>query len=163
MIKSFSKTASSMTDIVDQATRSRMMSSIKGKNTKPEMTVRRLLHAAGFRYRLHRKDLPGKPDLVLPKYNLVIFVHGCFWHQHQGCHYAYTPASNSEKWKVKLEGNRQRDLIQQQQLLDMGWRVLVIWECGLKHLEKEITGKISIILGHSEISEWPKKPPRGRS
>lgn len=151
-----------MTDIVDQATRSRMMSSIKGKNTKPEMTVRRLLHAAGFRYRLHRKDLPGKPDLVLPKYNLVIFVHGCFWHQHQGCHYAYTPASNSEKWKEKLEGNRQRDLIQQQQLIEMGWRVLVIWECGLKHLEKEIPEIISIILGHSYISEWPKRPPRDR-
>ncbi|WP_417764796.1 very short patch repair endonuclease [Shewanella chilikensis] len=151
-----------MTDTVDQAARSRMMSSIKGKNTKPEMTVRRLLHAAGFRYRLHRKDLPGKPDLLLPKYNLVIFVHGCFWHQHQGCHYAYTPASNSEKWKEKLEGNRQRDLAQQQQLLEMGWRVLVIWECGLKHLEKEIPEIISIILGHSAISEWPKRPPRER-
>lgn len=149
-----------MTDIVDKATRSRMMSSIKGKDTKPELAVRRLLHAAGFRYRLHRRDLPGKPDLVLPKYNLVIFVHGCFWHQHQGCHYAYTPASNSEKWAAKLEGNRQRDQVQQQQLLDMGWRVLVIWECGLKHLKDNFMEVRSMIEGHSEISEWPKRPPR---
>ncbi len=152
-----------MTDIVDKATRSRMMSSIRGKDTKPEMAVRRLLHAAGFRYRLHRKDLPGKPDLVLPKYNLVIFVHGCFWHRHPGCHYAYTPASNSDKWKAKLEGNRQRDQIQQQQLLDMGWRVLVIWECGLKHLEANLAEITSMILGHAEICEWPKKPPRKKA
>lgn len=149
-----------MTDIVDQATRSRMMSSIKGKNTKPEMAVRRWLHAQGYRYRLHRKGLPGKPDLVLPKYNLVIFVHGCFWHQHPGCHYAYTPASNSEKWKAKLEGNRQRDQVQQQQLLDMGWRVLVIWECGLKHLSQMIEEIAPIINSDTKLLEWPATPPR---
>ena len=149
-----------MTDIVDKATRSKMMSSIKGKHTKPEMIVRRFLHAAGFRYRLHHKDLPGKPDLVLPKYNLVIFVHGCFWHQHQGCHYAYTPASNSEKWKEKLEGNRQRGLIQQQQLLEMGWRVLVIWECGLRHNSLMIDEITQIITSSVQLTEWPAKPPR---
>ncbi|WP_010324919.1 very short patch repair endonuclease [Marinobacterium stanieri] len=149
-----------MTDIVDQATRSRMMSSIKGKNTKPEMAVRRWLHAQGYRYRLHRKDLPGKPDLVLPKYNLVIFVNGCFWHQHPGCHYAYTPASNNEKWKAKLEGNRQRDQIQQQQLLDMGWRVLIIWECGLKHSQDTAAEIKALISGQLNIAEWPDKPPR---
>jgi len=149
-----------MTDIVDKATRSRMMSAIKGKNTKPEMAVRRKLHALGFRFRLHRKDLPGKPDLVLPKYNLAIFVHGCFWHQHRGCHYAYTPASNSEKWKTKLEGNRQRDRIQQQRLLEMGWRVLVIWECGIKHSEYMTEEISSIIRSSIQLAEWPTEPSR---
>ncbi len=149
-----------MTDIVDQATRSRMMSSIKGKNTKPEMMVRRWLHSLGYRFRLHRKDLPGKPDIVLPKYNLVIFVHGCFWHQHQGCHYAYTPASNSEKWKAKLEGNQQRDQVQQQLLLEMGWRVLTIWECGLKHSPATMAEINTLISGHENFSEWPDIPPR---
>lgn len=149
-----------MTDIVDKATRSRIMSSIRGKNTKPEMTVRRFLHAAGFRYRLHRKDLPGKPDLILPKYNLVVFVHGCFWHQHHGCHYAYTPASNTVQWREKLEGNRQRDLVQQQQLLDMGWRVLVVWECGLKHSKHDLEEITSAIQSNNQILEWPVQPPR---
>lgn len=149
-----------MTDIVNKATRSRMMSAIKGKDTRPELTVRRLLHSAGFRYRLHRRDLPGKPDLVLPKYNLVIFVHGCFWHQHPGCHYAYTPASNSEKWKQKLEGNRERDRKQQQKLLDMGWRVLVIWECGLKHMNPVIAEIAAAIRGDRKLQEWPAAPPR---
>lgn len=149
-----------MTDIVDKATRSRMMSSIKGKNTKPEMMVRRWLHSQGYRFRLHRKDLPGKPDIVLPKYNLVIFVHGCFWHQHLGCHYAYTPASNSEKWKAKLEGNKVRDEVQQQLLREMGWRVLTIWECGLKHSSLTTSEISPLIRSDAQLFEWPVKPPR---
>lgn len=116
-------------DIVDQPTRSRMMSNIKTKGTKPEMVVRGLLHGAGFRYRLHRKDLPGRPDLVLPKYRAVIFVHGCFWHLHQGCAIVKIPASNRQFWLDKLGKNRDRDIKQINELIALGWRVLVVWEC----------------------------------
>jgi DNA mismatch endonuclease, patch repair protein len=116
-------------DIVDKPTRSRMMANIKTKGTKPEMVVRRLLHGAGYRYRLHRKDLPGCPDLVLPKYRAVIFVHGCFWHLHQGCPIVKIPAANKEFWQDKLGKNRARDQQQILALNQLGWRVLVVWEC----------------------------------
>lgn len=117
-----------MTDIVDKETRSRMMSAIRGKDTRPEMTVRRALHSNGFRYRLHVKDLPGKPDIVLPKYKAVIFIHGCFWHRHEGCHYAATPASRRDFWVSKLEANRRRDQDNHTKLADAGWRIFVVWE-----------------------------------
>ena len=120
-----------MTDIVDTKTRSRMMSGIQGKNTKPEVMVRKALFAEGFRYRLHGKQLPGKPDLVFPKYRAVILVNGCFWHLH-GCHLFKWPSSRPEFWKQKLEGNKERDLRNMEQLQQQGWRVLVIWECALK-------------------------------
>ena len=119
-------------DIVDSATRSRMMSGIQSKNTKPEMLVRRYLHAQGFRYRLHTRELPGSPDLVLPKYRVAIFVHGCFWHRHASCRFATQPASNSERWKAKFQGNLERDARNVAALQAMGWRVLVVWECELK-------------------------------
>lgn len=118
-----------MADIVDAATRSRMMSAIRGKDTAPEMQVRRFLHASGFRYRLHRKDLPGRPDIVLPKYRTVIFVHGCFWHQHPGCKYAVMPKSNKAFWLNKLEGNVARDKRNIVKLTTSGWRCITIWEC----------------------------------
>jgi DNA mismatch endonuclease (patch repair protein) len=118
-----------MADIVDAATRSRMMSGIRGKDTQPELRVRRYLHARGFRFRLHAKDLPGKPDLVLPKYRTVIFVHGCFWHQHSGCPDAVMPKSNRAFWKAKLEGNLRRDVDNIAALRRDGWTCLVIWEC----------------------------------
>lgn len=118
-----------MVDVVDKATRSRMMSGIQGKNTSPEMTVRRFLHAYGLRYRLHAKGIPGKPDLLFPKYGLVLFVHGCFWHRHRGCKYATTPASNKDFWEKKFEGNKRRDKETVRKLKESGWRVLVIWEC----------------------------------
>jgi len=118
-----------MVDVVDAKTRSRMMSGIRGKNTKPEIIVRKFLHAAGFRFRLHVKDLPGKPDLVLPKYRTVIFVHGCFWHQHPGCKYAYSPKTNQVFWKTKLMGNVERDARHAIALKEQGWRCEVIWEC----------------------------------
>ncbi|MNK29888.1 Very short patch repair protein [compost metagenome] len=108
------------------------MSKIKSKNTAPEMIVRRYLHNKGFRYRLHDKKLPGKPDLILPKYKAVIFVHGCFWHGHEGCKYYRIPKSNTDYWIEKIEGNILRDQDKQQLLRDMGWRVIVIWECELK-------------------------------
>ncbi|MBI9080458.1 MAG: DNA mismatch endonuclease Vsr [Pseudodesulfovibrio sp.] len=118
-----------MTDIVDKATRSRMMSSIKGKDSKPEMAVRKFLHASGLRFRLHRKDLPGKPDIILPKYKTAIFVHGCFWHRHEGCPKATTPASNMDFWEQKFAGNIERDRRNQGVLRSLGWRVLIMWEC----------------------------------
>lgn len=118
-----------------------IMSMIKGKNTKPEIIVRSVCHELGLRFRLHRKDLPGKPDLVFPKHRLCIFVHGCFWHRHPDCKYAYTPKSRIEFWLPKLDKNVERDLHAQKTLLSLGWRVLVIWECDTKNrdfLRKEI-------------------------
>lgn len=117
-----------MTDIVDSATRSRMMSGIRGKNTKPELVVRSLLHKQGFRYRLHRRDLPGRPDIVLPKYRAVIFIHGCFWHGH-GCKYFKWPSTREEFWQKKIRRNQHNDAEAQRTLLLEGWRVGVVWEC----------------------------------
>lgn len=121
-------------DIVDQATRSRMMSGIRGKDTKPELIVRSFLHRAGLRFRLHAK-LPGKPDLTLPKYRTAVFVHGCFWHRHEDCRYATTPASNATFWQEKFATNVRRDAKVRQQLEELGWRVLIIWSCQLSDRE----------------------------
>ncbi|SDT30397.1 T/G mismatch-specific endonuclease [Pseudomonas cedrina] len=122
-------------DVVDRVTRSRMMSGIKGKHTKPELTVRKFLHAQGYRFRLHRADLPGKPDIVLPRYRTCIFVQGCFWHQHPGCKYAHTPKSNQDFWLPKLAKNVERDQISERKLKEMGWQVVIIWECDTKNRE----------------------------
>ena len=119
-------------DVVDSATRSRMMAGIRAKDTKPEMIVRRYLHARGFRYRLHKRGLPGSPDLVLPKYKIAIFVHGCFWHRHAGCRYATTPSSNVERWTRKFATNTERDARKLAELENGGWRVIVVWECELR-------------------------------
>lgn len=108
------------------------MSGIGGKNTKPELLVRKALFAAGFRFRLHRKDLPGCPDVVLPGRRVVVFVHGCFWHAHQGCPYAKTPATRREFWEAKLAANVERDRRTREALLSAGWRVLVVWECATR-------------------------------
>jgi DNA mismatch endonuclease (patch repair protein) len=118
-----------MPDVVSPETRSRMMSGIRGRDTKPELGVRRYLHARGFRYRLHARELPGRPDIVLPRHRTVVFVHGCFWHRHEGCRFAYTPKSRQEFWLPKLEGNAVRDARDQQRLRDLGWCVEVVWEC----------------------------------
>jgi DNA mismatch endonuclease (patch repair protein) len=120
-------------DIVDSATRARMMSGIRGKNTVPEMLVRRFLHARGYRYRVHRRDLPGKPDLVLPRLKVCIFVHGCFWHRHPGCVYATTPKTRPEFWSEKFQKNVKRDLANIDALEAAGWNVLIVWECHLKN------------------------------
>ncbi|MEX0608148.1 MAG: DNA mismatch endonuclease Vsr [Balneolaceae bacterium] len=128
-----------MADVHEPETRSYNMSQIKGKDTKPEMLVRKFLHANGFRYRLHVKELPGKPDLVLPKYNSVIFVHGCFWHAHEGCKYFKIPESRTEFWKEKLFGNKERDEKHIQALKELGWNVIVVWECELKPDKSEET------------------------
>jgi DNA mismatch endonuclease (patch repair protein) len=118
-----------MPDIVSPETRSRMMSGIRGRNTRPEMIVRRFLHAQGFRYRLHASDLPGRPDIVLPRRRAVVFVHGCFWHQHLGCRFAYRPKSHEQFWESKLEANVARDARDQRRLKELGWDVCVVWEC----------------------------------
>jgi len=108
-----------------------MMSSVRAKNTKLELEVRRRLFAMGFRYRLHGKNLPGTPDMVFPKYRAVLFVHGCFWHHH-GCHLSTLPNTRRSWWKEKLEGNRKRDSEVASELKDLGWRILAIWECGFR-------------------------------
>jgi DNA mismatch endonuclease (patch repair protein) len=105
------------------------MSRIRGKDTKPELIVRSLLHRMGYRFRLHRNDLPGKPDIVLPKYKTVIFVHGCFWHRHKGCKYAYKPKSRVDFWQKKFKENVQRDKKKQAELKKAGWKIIIIWEC----------------------------------
>ena len=112
--------------------RSRNMSAIKSKNTKPEIKVRKVLHSMGYRFRLHRKDLPGSPDIVLPKYKTVIFVHGCFWHRHENCKYATTPKTRPAFWESKFNEIIRRDRTNQNNLIKLGWKVLVIWECDLK-------------------------------
>lgn len=131
-----------MTDVVTPEVRSRMMSGIRGKDTQPEMLVRRFLHCKGLRYRLHDRSLPGAPDLVFTKYKVVVFVHGCYWHRHKGCKYATTPSSNVEFWKEKFADNVKRDRRVIAMLHQAGWRVIVLWECGLRKAE------------YSEMLEW---------
>lgn len=136
-----------MADVVDAATRSRMMAGIRARDTKPEMIVRRALHKAGFRYRLHVKDLPGKPDIVLPKYKTAIFVHGCFWHGHM-CRKFKWPKSREEWWRAKIEGNVARDKKAAEDLLDSGWRLGIVWECALKGQENQCQ------VVASSLAEW---------
>jgi DNA mismatch endonuclease (patch repair protein) len=112
-----------------------MMSGIKGKNSKPELIVRRALFAAGFRFRLHRRDLPGSPDIVMHGRKIAIFVHGCFWHLHEGCSDSKLPSTRPAFWKTKLEANAQRDRRASEKLNLMGWRVLWVWECSTRHAE----------------------------
>lgn len=121
-----------MADVHSKETRSYNMSRIKGKDTKPEMLVRKFLHAHGFRYRLHVKNLPGKPDIVLPKYKTVIFVHGCFWHGHEGCKYYVVPKTKTEWWLNKINGNIENDKKAFKALRQLGWKIIEIWECELK-------------------------------
>lgn len=119
-------------DVVTPDVRSRMMASIRARDTKPEMLVRRHLHGQGFRYRLSPRNLPGKPDLVLHRFGAAIFVHGCFWHGHDGCRFATVPATRTEFWTTKISANKQRDAVSEEKLLALGWRVAVVWECALK-------------------------------
>jgi DNA mismatch endonuclease, patch repair protein len=137
-----------LADIVDKATRSRMMSGIRSRNTRPEMKVRSALHRAGFRFRLHAQSLPGKPDLVFPKHRVVLFVHGCYWHRHEGCRIASTPSTNREFWVGKFEANIMRDRQARQALLAAGWRVAVVWECATRKMPMETIA--------SNVGEWLK-------
>lgn len=130
-----------MADVHDKETRSYNMSRIKGKDTKPEILVRKFLFKKGFRYRLHKKDLPGKPDLVLKKYKTVIFVNGCFWHGHEGCKYFVIPKTRTEWWRNKIRRTQIKDAKNIANLRESGWNVIVIWECELKKDKTEKTLK----------------------
>lgn len=121
--------------------RSRMMSAIRGKNTQPELVLRRALFSAGFRYRLHECKLPGSPDLVFPKFKAVIFVHGCFWHRHPSCRYATIPKTNVDFWTLKFERNVERDTRNIVALSEAGWRVAIVWECALKSSPDDVCEK----------------------
>lgn len=131
-----------MADIVTPKVRSRMMRGIKGKNTKPEIQLRKHLFKVGFRYRLHSKDLPGKPDIVLPKWNAAIFVHGCFWHRHAGCSLATTPSTRTEFWKQKFDANVERDSRNKENLIDAGWRVATVWECAIRTNSEDVVSNL---------------------
>ncbi len=131
-----------MVDFLSPKERSVRMSRIRGKDTKPELSLRKVLHGLGFRYRLHVADLPGKPDLVFPRYKTVVFVHGCFWHRHPGCKIATTPKTNTEFWIEKFEKNKERDVRARKALEEAGWSTLVVWECELDSMKKAFeTGK----------------------
>ena len=121
-----------MTDTLTTAERSRLMAKIKGKNTGPEIAVRSLLHRTGYRFRIHVASLPGKPDIVLPRYRTVVFVHGCFWHRHKGCKAATTPKSHRKFWADKFKRNEANDKQHGRQLRRLGWRVVTVWECQVK-------------------------------
>ena len=138
-----------MADCHNKETRSYNMSRIRSENTKPEEIVRKYLFSRGFRYRKNDSKLPGKPDIVFPKYKTVIFVNGCFWHGHTGCRYFVWPKSNPEFWKTKINGNIERDRNNCKLLADMGWRVFVIWECELKkaRINETLQNAVAFILG----------------
>ena len=145
-------------DVFSPEKRSQVMSRIRSKDTKPEKIIRSILHKLGFRFRINRKDLPGKPDIVLPKYKTVIFVHGCFWHQHEGCKIASKPKSNSEFWQKKFSRNIERDRKNQEKLQLMGYRVITIWECeaNLIHKNPEIL-KLTVL----KFENFTPDPPLG--
>lgn len=131
-----------MADIVDKQTRSRMMSRIRGRDTIPEVALRRSLHRKGFRFRLHSRRLPGKPDLVLAKYNAVVFVHGCFWHRHAGCRFTTTPASNIDFWREKFSNTVKRDALTCEMLRSEGWRIATVWECSLRKAMLDVSSRL---------------------
>lgn len=124
-----------MTDRLSKEQRSALMARVRQRDTKPELVTRKLLHAKGYRFRLHMKQLPGTPDIVLKRHRAVVFVHGCFWHGHEGCPRSALPATNRDWWQAKIEGNRRRDLEKIGELETQGWRVLVVWECETRDAE----------------------------
>ena len=147
-----------MTDIVDAQRRSEMMAGIRGQNTAPELAVRRIAHRMGLRFRLHRNDLPGRPDLVFPRHRTAVFVHGCFWHRHEGCRRASTPKSRTVFWTTKFAANVERDARQQAALRTLGWRVLVIWQCETKD-EVAVERRLAALMGGERaVSERGNAP-----
>ena len=143
-----------MADTLTPNERSKRMSLVRGKDTKPEMVVRRLVHAMGYRYRLHRRDLPGTPDLVFGPRKKAIFIHGCFWHRHPdpNCKLARLPKSRLDFWLPKLEGNRRRDQAHQEQLDQLGWKYLVVWECQMRDIEELKKNIRSFLEGDSAVN-----------
>ncbi len=157
-----------MTDVMSQSTRSALMSRIRGKDTSPELAVRQLTHRLGFRFRLHRRDLPGTPDLVLPKLKKAVLVHGCFWHRHEGCKNAVLPKTRQEWWQAKLSGNVARDARNTELLASQGWDVLILWECEIRSGDFGI--KLAAFLGAEDrlttlvpvrAAPSPRAAPRG--
>lgn len=137
-----------MTDSLSKAQRSQHMARIRGRDTRPEIAMRRLLHFLGYRYRLQFKGLPGRPDIAFPARKKVIFVHGCFWHSHENCEVAHIPHTRSEYWAAKFARNKARDQRQQQQVIELGWEILVVWECELSpHFHSELQEKVTAFLG----------------
>jgi DNA mismatch endonuclease, patch repair protein len=134
-----------MADVHNKATRSYNMAQIKSKNTKPELLVRKFLHGMGFRYRLHAKDLPGKPDIVLPKYKTIIFIHGCFWHGHSNCKYFVTPKTRTDWWLNKINTNKLKDINATKLLKKEKWKIIIVWECALKTRKIKTTLKKILI------------------
>lgn len=145
-----------MADVMTSEQRSRCMAAVKGKDTKPEMIVRKYLFSQGLRFRVQVRKLPGTPDIVLPKYKTVIFVNGCFWHGHEGCKYFRLPKSNVEFWKDKIERNIERDKESMQALFDMGWKVVRVWECELRNKanREDTLNKIYTSITSSEGSGY---------
>jgi DNA mismatch endonuclease (patch repair protein) len=141
-----------MADVHDKMTRSRNMAAIKGKNTKPEVWLRKELFKRGFRYRLHRKDLPGKPDITLPRFRTVILVNGCFWHLHEGCKYCKLPKSNTEFWRQKLLANKDRDIRNHRLLVESGWKVIIVWECAIKGQLRRNQQELLDTISHQVLS-----------
>lgn len=137
-------------DIFSREKRSQIMSRVSGKNTKPELVVRSLLHNMGYRFRLHRNDLPGKPDITLPRYKKVIFVHGCFWHGHSDCPRSKRPTTNQIFWREKLDKNIERDKVSENKLRELGWNVLVIWTCEVKSTIRLQSKLLSFLEGQEE-------------
>lgn len=144
-----------MVDRVSAARRSANMARVKGKNTVPELKVRRIAHRMGLRFRLHRSDLPGKPDLVFPKHRLAVFVHGCFWHRHEGCSRATMPATRTAFWTQKFDATVERDARQLTELERLGWRVLVLWECDLKDEARTHSMLSDAVSRNSESASKP--------
>ena len=143
-----------MVDTVDRGHRSRIMGRVGSKDTKPELVLRRALHAIGVRYRLHDEKLQGKPDLVFHRFNAVCFVHGCFWHRHAGCRYATNPSTRSDFWRQKFEKNVERDKRTRNKLLETGWRVAIVWECALRGTRARETTRAFSRWLHSAESEF---------
>lgn len=145
-------------DKLTKEQRHKCMSSIKGKDTKPELLVRKFLFKRGYRYRLNHPRLPGHPDLVMLKYRSVIFVNGCFWHGHEGCKYFILPKSNTDFWKTKIERNKERDIEVQKELAKMGWHCITIWECQLRpNIKDQTLESLDYILNHIYLTDRRRK------
>lgn len=143
-------------DVVDRKTRSRMMAGITGRNTKPEVLVRKYLHAQGFRFRIHDSRLPGRPDVVLKRYRTVVFVNGCFWHRHPGCRFATIPGTNTERWCAKFDANVRRDARNISLLRTQHWSVIVLWECGIRRAETGLSFLVDWIRDGVGFRSWPE-------
>lgn len=151
-----------MVDFVNSETRSRWMSRIRSADTQPELVVRRALHANGLRYRLHVRQLPGTPDIVLARFGVCVFVNGCFWHHHRGCLHARIPSTNMATWTTKFRRNQERDKAARRALVQAGWRVIDVWECGIRDVKVPDLSWLpdAVRFGSKSHTQWPRRPPK---